>query len=529
VSRTVPTLLAALAVCVAAAGCEKSAHGTAGSSGEPSIKVVSTDRPAGLDPATATDAGARALLPNVYQTLLTIPPGETTPVPDAADCQFDTPTTYTCTMRSGLTFHNGHKLDAADVKYSIDRLRTVPGAGRGAALFASVASVEADEDTVTFNLRRPDATLPYALTTPAASIVDQEVYAADRPVEPAEAAGSGPYRVVRYAAKGALVLERFTGYKGVRPARNGTVEIGFPSAGATAGTTAGAAVVAAVEAGRADLGIGAILPRAQAPATTSTPAGTAPRLSTLDGTLTGWWTFHLNAPAARYQVVRRAVAQLVDREALVRRVYGETATASYSLLPAGFEGHVDAFRDSYGVPDRAKAAALLRAAKLHVPVPVTIGWTARPGGTVAREVDEVRRQLQASGLFRVTVRQAPGPQFAQRAASGAYDLFPVERDAELPDGDGFVSPVLRPGGRPAYGYASVAAARLVEAERTGQSLADRERAFGDLQRLLATDVPVLPVWQGRTALLAASRLTGADSALDRTSAVRFAYLGREGK
>ena len=499
-SRTVPTLLA-LALCVAAGGgCEKRASGAPGTSHQPAVKAVTTDRPAGLDPATAGDAGARALLANVYQTLLTIPPGETTPVPDAADCQFDTPTTYTCTVRTRLTFHNGHALDASDVKYSIDRLRTVPGA-RGAALFGSVSAIDTpDPDTVVFTLRRPDATLPYALTTTAASIVDQEVYAADRPVEPAKAAGGGPYRIVRYAAKGALVLERFTAYKGVRPARNGTVEIGF--------VASPAAVSKAVQAGKADVGIGA-----------AGPVTGDVRLSTLDTGRIGYWALHLKAPAARSVAVRRAVAQLIDSAALVRRVYGDTAQPLYSLVPAGFDGHVDAFRDAYGMPDRAKAAAVLKAAGLRVPVPLRIGWTPRPSDPqLAREVDEVRRQLQASGLFRVVVqRQLPGQ---------VYDLVPMVRTTDLPDGDGFVSPVLRPGGRPSYGYVSAAAARLIEAERTGQSLADRERALTELQRLVAADVPVLPVWQSRVTLVAAGQVSGADSALDRLGAVRFAYLSR---
>ena len=88
--------------------------------------------------------------------------------------------------------------------------------------------------------------------------------------------------------------------------------------------------------------------------------------------------------------------------------------------------------------------------------------------------------------------------------------------------------MLRPGGVPANGYTSAAAARLIEQETSGQSLADRQNAFAELQRLLAADVPVLPVWQGRTTLLAAGAVTGADVALDRMSGIRYGYLSRKG-
>jgi hypothetical protein len=41
-------------------------------------------------------------------------------------------------------------------------------------------------------------------------------------------------------------------------------------------------------------------------------------------------------------------------------------------------------------------------------------------------------------------------------------------------------------------------------------------------------VPVLPVWQGRTTLLAAGAVTGADVALDRMSGIRYGYLSHKG-
>jgi peptide/nickel transport system substrate-binding protein len=498
---------------IAAAGCEKNASGTVDQSGLPVIKAVALQRPETLDPALAAeDPGARPLLTNVYQTLLTIPPEETTPVPDAGDCQFDTPTTYTCTVRPKLTFHNGHELTAADVKFSVDRLRTVPGARRAAALFASVKSVDApDKDTVVFTLRRPDATLPYALTTPAASIVDDQVFAPDRVQPPTEAIGSGAYRVQRFAAGVPLVLERYPGYKGYRTARNARVQITY--------VADAAALLKALRAGTADVATG-VVPSA----TVAAPL----QNTTLDAGKIGYWAFHLKAPSGQRAAVRRAVAQVLDRETLVRKVYGESARAAYSIVPNGFEGHVDAFQDAYGTPDRAKATALLRTAGLRAPVPLTLGWTPRADNPAAgREAEEVRRQLQASGLFRVTLRQAPGPEFRRNAGRAAYDLFQQVRTSEIPDGDGFVTPVLRPGGVAANGYTSATATRLIEQETAGQSLADRQNAFGDLQRLVATDVPVLPVWQGRTTLLAGAAVTGTDVALDRLSGIRYGYLSHE--
>lgn len=86
------------------------------------LRLATTDSISSLDPAGPYDVGSRTVQANLYQTLLTILPDKPTPVPDAADCQFDSPTTYTCSLKEHLTFPNGHELTSSDVKFSFDRL-----------------------------------------------------------------------------------------------------------------------------------------------------------------------------------------------------------------------------------------------------------------------------------------------------------------------------------------------------------------------------------------------------------------------
>lgn len=477
---------------VAVAGCQKNSGGKPSPAEELVIKAVSTQRAAVLDPAVADDPGSRALLPNLYQTLLSVPPGETTPAPDVADCQFDTPTTYRCTVKTGLTFHNGHELDASDVKFSFDRLRTVPGAHP----FATIRSIEAKrDDTVVFTLRRPDATFPYQLATPAASVVDQESTPANAVAT--QDTGSGPYKLGKHAATGPVVLDRFDQYRGGRKPANTRVEITY--------VADAAAMTKAVRSGAADVATG-LPPVAQPPSGLGQVTVPTARI--------GFWAFRVKAPAVKQVAVRRAVAQLLDREALARRVHADRVDPLYSLLPDGFDGHENTFAETYGTSaDRAKASALLRAAGVHTPVRLTIGWNPKLDG--AREAAEVRRQLETGGLFKVTVKSGT-----------AADLVQQVRTAEVPDGDSFITPVLRPGGVPAYGYNSPTVTKLIEQEVTGQSQSDRSTAFAGLQRQLASDVPLVPLWQERTALLAGPGVSGADQVLDRMSAVRYSTLRR---
>ena len=61
----------------------------------------------------------------------------------------------TIKLRAGVTFHDGEKLDAAAVKYSIERHKTMPGSNRRGEL-APVSTVEVlDPLTVRLNLSAP--------------------------------------------------------------------------------------------------------------------------------------------------------------------------------------------------------------------------------------------------------------------------------------------------------------------------------------------------------------------------------------
>jgi peptide/nickel transport system substrate-binding protein len=183
--------------------------------------VLTTDPIRVADPAAITDASSAVLAYNAFQRLMTADPGEVAPKPDAArECLFTTPTTYTCTLNEGLTFHNGHPLTSEDVKFSIERATRLDVPGSSAPLLSSLRRIEIpDELTVRFLLSSEDTQFVWALASPAASLVDSEVYDADRVREPKDSVvGSGPFLVERLEA-GEMLLKRHPGYIGRTPAR----------------------------------------------------------------------------------------------------------------------------------------------------------------------------------------------------------------------------------------------------------------------------------------------------------------------
>jgi peptide/nickel transport system substrate-binding protein len=183
--------------------------------------VMSTDQIRVTDPAAITDAASTVLALNVFQRLMTADPGGSALKPDAArDCLFTSATTYTCTLNDELAFHNGHPLTSSDVKFSIERAARLNVPGSSAAALSSLRRIQTpDQQTVRFVLSREDTQFGWALASPAASIVDEEIYDADRVRDPDDPiVGSGPFLVARYTGS-QLHLSRYEEYVGRSPAR----------------------------------------------------------------------------------------------------------------------------------------------------------------------------------------------------------------------------------------------------------------------------------------------------------------------
>ncbi|TDD58641.1 ABC transporter substrate-binding protein [Kribbella antibiotica] len=467
------------------------------------LRVATTDSVSSLDPAGPYDVSSRTVQANLYQTLLTILPGKPTPVPDAADCQFDSPTTYTCSLKEGLTFPNGHELTSSDVRFSFDRMLAMKTPGGPAPLFASVTSVSTpDELTAVFNLKAPDARLPYLLTTTGASIVDEESYPVSKLVT-TTAVGSGPYQLTAYKPGESLTLARFAAYKGSRGAQNDGVQISL--------VKDAVALNHAITRGQADVAYRGFTIGQLDKLRTSNKV----QVVESEDAVIQFVAFQLKSVTARRLPVRRAIAQLIDRPALVKKAYAEHVSPLYSMVPSTVGGATDAFRSEYKQPNKAAAVAILKAGGVKGVVPLTLGWTpSRFGPGSKAEALELKRQLDASGLFRVTLRSADWPEYQQQIRAGAFDLYIAGWIPEYPDADNYLAPFVGVSDPFPNGYRSAAATKLLQQERVEQNGITRAELLGQLQDVFAREVPVLPTWQGRLSVVAGTDVQNVSGALD---------------
>ena len=119
---------------------------------------------------------------------------------------------YSFVLRDGVTFHNGERVTAEDVKYSFERYR---GAAK-APLRDRVASVEiTDPRHLTFKLKNPwpDFLTFYSATTGAGWVVPKKYV--ERVGEDGfkkAPIGAGPYKFVSFTPGVELVLEAYEGY-----------------------------------------------------------------------------------------------------------------------------------------------------------------------------------------------------------------------------------------------------------------------------------------------------------------------------
>lgn len=296
---------------------------------ESTMVVGMSDDILATDPASGYDPGSWLLFNNVFQSLLSFPPGASTPVPEAAEeCEFsDGSKTYTCTLRDGLKFSNGNSLTSADVKYSFDRTIRINDPAGPAPLLSTIASISTPDDrTVVFRLKVPDATFPSKIASGGGSIVDRQVYPEDGLLEGGKAIGSGPYEL-NSIDKGRAAFSVYSGYQGTAEVKNAGVTLELFQGDQQA-------LQSALEKGDVDIAYRGLSAKAIAELDTSSTAEKN-GIEVVQGNSAEvqHMVFNVDDPVVGKLAVRKAIAYLVDRHSLVSEVYQSTAAPLYSIIP----------------------------------------------------------------------------------------------------------------------------------------------------------------------------------------------------
>ncbi|MFE9258702.1 ABC transporter substrate-binding protein [Streptomyces sp. NPDC006879] len=510
--------LGAVLAATVLSGCGTEKDAAAGAGG--AMLMGMSDEVKATDPATGYDPGSWLLFNNVYQSLLSFPKGGTTPVPDAAEnCAFEggNSTVYRCTLRSGLTFSNGNDLTAKDVKYSFERTLKINDENGPAVMLASIKSIDTPDDkTVVFHLKSSDATFPSKIASGAGSIVDHTEYPADELRTDGKAIGSGVYKLDSYGEQEAVfsVNEKYKG--GAKPKNKGVTLKFFKNDEEN--------LKAALEDGDIDFAFRGLA--AKDIAALGKGGSNEANLDVIQGTgaEVEYLVFNVKAPIVSQLPVRKAIAYLIDREALVSEVYHDTVTPLYSMIPSGIAAHNTAFFDRYGdspKPDQAKQ--VLRKAGITDKVKLTLWSTpTRFGPSTDQEFALIAKQLNSSGLFDAEVKSVDYEKYEKDISAGKYGVYVKGWVPDYPDPDNFTQPF--------FGKGNVLDNNYDNSTITGQiipktsALSDRSAAetdFGKLQDIVADELPVIPLWQSKSYAVSRENVSGLQWSLDASTVFRF--------
>jgi peptide/nickel transport system substrate-binding protein len=212
--------------------------------------------------------------------------------------------------------------------------------------------------------------------------------------------------------------------------------------------------------------------------------------------------------------VRQAIAFALNRQELIATLWHGQARIANTLLP---EGHWAAASDSE-LPqyphDVARAVALLDGAGLK---PDTHGVRLRL--TMKTSTDEstrliaqaMQQELHAAGIA-LELRPAEFGTFYSDIARGAFQLYMLRWIGSNEDPDflryAYGSANFPPKGGNRGHYVNPRVDALLDDAETQTDEAARRRAYVEVQRILATDLPSIPLWYPNNEVVHSQRVSG---------------------
>ncbi|CAN5675688.1 ABC transporter substrate-binding protein [soil metagenome] len=418
----------------------------------------------------------------------------------------DTYKSWVITLRKGITFHDGSKLDATVVKNNLDAYR---GAypKRSPLLFSfvfkDISSVSVvNELTVKVTTQRPWVAFPAALyNSGRVAIVAQAQLDADPSSCEDQPIGTGPFSFVSWTKGSSLKVKRNPNYWQVAPDKKPYPYLDAIDFRPIAN---GDARLAALEQGELNM------------LHTSTPSDMAQNLLQLrdDGAInlliseerteTNYLMLNAANPLLKDRAARLAVAHAIDRKKLNQDANKGFATLADGPFAPEVLGHLDdPGAAGYDLPAAKKAVAALKAAGKTTTLRLLTSTSPASVRTAAVE----KTMLEAAG-FTIILEVTEEADVIDRAISGDFDLAAFRNQpGDDPDanynwwyGDG--NPV---------NFGRFDDAKINKDLETGRTVADpakRRAAYEDINRQFAKEAWNVYLWYAPWAVAEATNVHG---------------------
>lgn len=483
-----------------------------GSGGGGTLTRAMTSEPVAIDPHGVANSGLNLVLPYLFDTLVTIQRdgklvgllAESWQVsPDGKAIDFK--------LKSGVTFHDGSKLDAAAVVFTFERLQEMGDKSPIAGNVKAVSRVEAiDESTVRFSFAQPTATFFSALAMPYAGIMSPAATKAAGDQIGLKPVGTGPFKLAEWKRGVSVTLVRNPDYRWGSPELKNRGPVQFerlvfkviPDADTQ---------LSALKAGDVD-----VIFVNEPSQVTRLEADEALQVERVDLDALIYLGYNCARPPFDEVKVRQAFSHAVDKAQVIEVALSGLGTRADTPLTPSMLGY-DAALKAHGQdfdPDRSRA--LLAEA----------GFAQQADGTWTRDGKQLTARLLTStrapndliatvlqGRFKalgvpVEIQQLDSAAVMKATTEGSFDLLLWRYEWNDPDGLNIFlsSSRIRQTNRVFYSNKEVDA--LFARGQNEMDQAKRHAIYGEAQKIILAESPWQPLYTPVEAMVSRKRVKG---------------------
>ncbi|MGW0719263.1 ABC transporter substrate-binding protein [Streptomyces sp. NPDC002778] len=484
--------------------------------------------PTTLDPAKVGDYSPQTVGANLCDTLTRMNADFSERPGLAEKVTWSNDSTLVLDLRPGVTFWDGSPMTPEDVVFSLERQRDPKTQALYGNYLTAVTSIKATgPHQVTLRTKEFDQTLPKALST-SFGAVSKKAYTEQAGAAYGTARGglmcTGPFKLGSWKSGGSITLERNDSYwdADLKPKAR-RIEFRF--------ITNNNSLTGALLSGEVD---GTYeLPPSSATALARTDKGAVHLGPSTQNVLL--IPGNAASPAADRKVLD-ALSLVIDREALIKNVFGGDATTLKSLVPP-FTWHGDKAAARYDAayaalpdtpkPDAAKARKLVaQADPLTRPLVAAIpagdqrslqAMTFIQAAAEKIDVDIKIKQLQPTEMSSL---------FYDPSARESLDLILTFGYVGMPDPASYVAESVTPGGIFNWtNYDNPEVTRLLEQARTASDPDASATAYAQAQALFTPTTPAVFLATTHERMFMNKRVSGAPASFAYMSMPWAAHLG----
>jgi len=461
------------------------------------LRIALREDPDILDPSLARTYVGRIVFASLCDKLFDINE-QLEVVPMLATAyRWEDPRNLVLTLRDGVRFHDGERMDAAAVVYSLNRHATFQGSFRRSELSIMEKAEAVDPLTVRITLRAPSAAFLSVLTDRAGIIVSPPA---------AEAAGrdfglrpvcAGPFRFVERVAQSRIVVERFAEYWNPSAIHLDRITyLPIPDNNAR---------IANIQSGAVEFAERMEPDHVEMVARNN-------RLRVVQVPELGYQgiTFNVNngpraqTPFGQDPRVREAFELAIDRDAINQVVYGGAYTPTAQPVPPSNPYHIRDFRPE--PRNIARAQQLLREAGVTLPLRLELTV---PNNPDLRQVGEVIQAMVREAGFDLRLNAMEFASSLQASQRGDFETYLLGWSGRV-DPDGNIYTFVHTSGPANAGkYSSPEADRLLDGARVELNTDTRRQMYADLYNvMLRQDRARMYLWHRKNIFIHSARLQG---------------------